>query len=100
MNRIKMLRKEKGISQLELAKALNVHQTAVSQWEMERTAPDMSVIVLLADFFSVSVDFILERTDIKTPAVEASLNPDEQIIIDRFRKLDPAKRAAIETLLE
>ena len=61
MNRIKELRLKNKISQTKLAKALNVHQTAVSQWEQGRTSPDMETLPKIADFFGVSTDYILCR---------------------------------------
>ena len=48
MNRIKQLRKEKGISQVKLAETLGVHQTAISQWETGRTNPDLDTAKKLA----------------------------------------------------
>ena len=63
MNRIKSLRLEAKITQQDLAKALNVHQTAVSQWETGRTNPDMSVVTMLADHFNISTDYLLGKTD-------------------------------------
>lgn len=63
MNNIKLLRVEKGLSQEQLAKEAHVTQTAVSQWELGRTAPDKDVAIILADFFGVSLDFLLGRAD-------------------------------------
>lgn len=63
MNNIKLLRVEKGLSQEQLAKEVHVTQTAVSQWELGRTAPDKDVANALADFFDVSLDFLLDRAD-------------------------------------
>lgn len=59
MNRIRELRKSRGLSQVQLAAQLKVHQTAVSQWETGRTEPDMESARLLADFFQVSIDHLL-----------------------------------------
>ena len=63
MSNIKLLRVEKGLSQEQLAKEAHVTQTAVSQWELGRTAPDKDVANTLADFFGVSLDFLLGRTN-------------------------------------
>lgn len=63
MNKIKQLRKEKGFSQAKLAQKLNVHQTAVSQWELNRTVPDIDTLKNLSDLFGVSVDYLLGRTN-------------------------------------
>jgi transcriptional regulator with XRE-family HTH domain len=56
---LKNLRKGKRLTQAQLAQALQVHQTAVSQWECGRTLPDRETIIKLAVFYSVSADEIL-----------------------------------------
>ena len=55
---IRILRKNAGLSQQELANALNVHQTAVSQWETSRTAPDIETLAQMAKLFNTSIDAI------------------------------------------
>lgn len=61
MNRVKELRKQKKLSQTELARMLNVHQTAISQWETGRTEPDTEIQKELADIFNVSLDYLMMR---------------------------------------
>ena len=61
--RIKELRKENGISQIELAEKCEVKQSCVSKWERGATLPDLIMIVKLAKIFSVSTDFILGVKD-------------------------------------
>ena len=56
---LKQLRKQKGLTQAQLADALHVHQTAVSQWECGRTYPDRETIIKLAAFYRVSADILL-----------------------------------------
>ncbi len=58
---IKYLRAEKNLSQAALAKAIGVSQKAVDYWERGVNEPKASYIVLLADFFGVSADFLLGR---------------------------------------
>ncbi len=53
------LRKSKGLTQLQLAEQLNYSDKAVSKWERGESLPDISVIKQIADFFSVSVDYLL-----------------------------------------
>lgn len=60
MNLIKELRKKNGYTQIELAKKLNVHQTAVSQWENGRTSPDKDILMKLSDLFDVSIDSLVQ----------------------------------------
>lgn len=54
------LRKEKGITQKELADYLNVSDKTVSHWECDKYSPDISVIPVLAEFFGVTCDEILK----------------------------------------
>lgn len=55
MEIIKELRKQKGLSQRELAEICNVHQTAVSQWEKGKTSPDSESLLILSKALGVSV---------------------------------------------
>ncbi len=61
--RLKELRKERGISQVKLALDLHMNQNSVSRYEtMEREA-DYETLVKFADYFDVSLDYLLGRTD-------------------------------------
>ncbi len=62
MNNIKILRVEKNLSQEELGKAVHVTQTMISQWEKGKKEPGREVAAALADFFGVSLDYLLGRT--------------------------------------
>lgn len=60
--RLKELRKKHGISQLKLALDLNMNQNSISRYEnMEREA-DYETLIRFADYFEVSVDYLLGRT--------------------------------------
>lgn len=65
-DRIKALRSEKKITQEALAKHLFISPQAISRWEQGLAVPDTGILVPLADFFGVSVDFLL-RDPIKQP---------------------------------
>lgn len=67
-NFIKELRMEKGLSQEELAKALYVHRTTVNKWENDNVIPLNDKLLLIADYFDISVDELLnwKRSDINT----------------------------------
>ena len=65
-NFLSELRKEKGLTQKEIADYLNVSDKTVSHWECDKYSPDISVIPVLADFFGVTCDEIL-RGERKIP---------------------------------
>ena len=57
---IKKLRRERSITQEQLAEYLGISTGAVSQWECDRTVPDITQIPILANIFEVSADILLE----------------------------------------
>lgn len=61
--RLKQLRKKRGISQLRLAMELGMNQNTVSRYENGEREADYKTLILLADYFNVSIDYLLERTD-------------------------------------
>lgn len=63
---IKKLRRERNITQEQLAEMLGVTACAISQWETDRTAPDISVFPILANVFEVSADILLEIDIVKS----------------------------------
>ncbi len=50
------LRKQKGISQEELADKLNISRQTLSKWELGNSTPDMEKLILLSDYFEISLD--------------------------------------------
>ena len=61
--RLKKLRNNKGISQLKLAIDLNMNQNSISRYESGAREADYATLIKLADYFNVSIDYLLERTD-------------------------------------
>ena len=61
--RIKELRLERNLSQMQLAKALQMSQSAVAKWELGKTEPTASAIILLAKLFGESADYLLGLVD-------------------------------------
>jgi transcriptional regulator with XRE-family HTH domain len=61
--RLKELRKKRRISQQALATALNVNQNSISRYETGEREADYKTLIAFADYFNVSVDYLLGRTD-------------------------------------
>lgn len=68
-NRLYQLRKQKGMSQEELASRLNVSRQTVSKWEVGDSTPDMEKLVAISDLFEVSLDQLVMG---KEPVTEKS----------------------------
>lgn len=61
--RLKSLRKEGDLSQEQLALKINSNQKQVSKWECGQIEPNIDMLTRLANYFEVSVDYIIGRTD-------------------------------------
>ena len=62
-NKIRELRKKKGITQISLQMQTGIEQSLISKFESGERTPPTETLVLLADFYNVSIDYILYRTD-------------------------------------
>ena len=103
MNRIKLLRLEKNIYQKDLAKLLHVSVPAINYYENEKRAMDTNTATILADYFKVSVDYLLGQSDIRNPeelkkipfANAGGLNVtglDEEDLLELQKQIDYIKK--------
>ncbi len=86
-NFIAQLRKEAGITQKQLAEKLNVSDKTVSHWERGESAPDISLVPVLADVFGITCDDLIhgKRAD-KSVSDEKSTMQNEDDVISRLEK--------------
>ena len=63
-DRLQELRVEKNISQQQLGKIVNTSKMAVSHWESGHSEPSIAQLIILSDFFDVSVDYLIGKTDL------------------------------------
>ena len=61
--RLKQLRADRGVSQIKLAMDLNVNQNSISRYESGLREPDYNTLIKIADYFKVSIDYLLYRTE-------------------------------------
>ena len=61
--RLKEIRKSKGISQIKLAIDLNTNQNTISRYETGEREPGINELIKIADYFNVSIDYLVERTN-------------------------------------
>ena len=88
---IKRLRKERNLTQEELAEQLNISAQAISKWENGTSMPDISQVVPLANYFGVSTDTLFSREskndDVVKSLVQTVENDTEYNYNIRFEKL-------------
>lgn len=93
-DRLKKIRKEKKVTQEELAKIIGVERSTIGKYESTTTIPSPDILTKLADYFNVSVDYLLGReansiqADIKKePTVDDELNErDKRDIAKRLER--------------
>ncbi|MDO5398042.1 MAG: helix-turn-helix transcriptional regulator [bacterium] len=95
MKRIMELRKEKHLTQIGLGLRLNVSQKMISAYESGTHQPSIDTLIEMSKIFNVSVDYIIENTNIRTPVEQLTkdtLTPNELELLDIFKRLDPEKQ--------
>lgn len=73
-HRIRDLREDRDLYQKDLAEALNCSQVCYSNYEIGKRDIPTEVLIKLADFYNTSIDYLLERTDLKKPYPSANSN--------------------------
>ena len=63
-NRIRDLREDRDLRQTDVSKATGIDQKTLSNYETGKTSPDSYALIRLADFFGVSIDYLVGRTEI------------------------------------
>ncbi|EGT4206896.1 XRE family transcriptional regulator [Clostridioides difficile] len=115
-NRLKDLRAEKRITGEEFGKILNVTKVAVSNWESDRRFPDQNTLKNIADYFDVSIDYLLGRSNIRyiadnkknattnntTLELIENLNTNEKVreLMKKIYSLNDDDRNAIEKIID
>lgn len=108
--RIKQLRKKKGISQSELAALIGVKNNTVSTWERGTRKPDFEALDLLSDYFEVSFEYILGSSDKEESRVKptqkeldtlALLSIADEIkeITEKYSRLSDKSQKMIDALI-
>lgn len=62
-NNLRLLRKQRGLSQIAVQMATGIEQALLSKFENGVRTPPTETLVILADFYEVSIDYILQRTN-------------------------------------
>lgn len=79
MNRIRELREDRDLRQVDVSDATDIDQKTLSNYETGRTNPDSSAIIKLANFFGVTCDYLLGVTDRNITDMNVVINELEDI---------------------
>lgn len=88
-NRLKDLREEAKISQSYLAKQLYVSQQTVAKWELNKTTPNPDMLIKIADYFDVTVDYLIGRNEFSIDSSREVLLPsDNKKVLNYYNRLN------------
>lgn len=82
--RLRQLRTERKLSQKELGKELHLGTSAISMYERGEREPDFEKVGMIADFFNVSIDYLLGKSDIQNPNNAQSLFGEDIEVTDEM----------------
>lgn len=91
---LKKLRETKNISQLELTQSLGISKSTIGMYELGKRMPNDKILKKIADYFSVSIDFLLGFESKKN----LSLTDKEESIITKYRE-QPQMQSAVDKIL-
>ena len=103
MKNLRPLRHEKGVSQQKVADAIGSNQQSIHRYENGDYEPDIQTLVLLADYFETSIDYLVGRTDIRKkiePVEEFALNREEAKMVGEIRDFPAKYRKCISAVLD
>ena len=89
MNRMKLLREQHNLSQTDLAKILNISRQSYNFYENEKRDPDTAMLIRIADFFNVSLDYLLGRTNDPSPLTQEKTPSYQEEVIQELEDITP-----------
>lgn len=93
MLKLKYYREKLGLSQAELSKKICISQQSISAYEKGTREPDINTINIICDFFNITSDELLGRTDIHNELHQAA---SSDIDLAKLAEMDPNKKKMIE----
>ena len=103
MKNLKTLRLQKKLSQQALAEKLHTSQQSIYKYENHITEPNLDMLKSMADFFDVSVDYIIGYSSYAHKVEETfdtCLNHDELLLLQKYRSLPVPTKKALQNLLD
>lgn len=97
-NRIRQLRKAKGITMKQLGVIVGVAESTISQYENGKRQPDFATLLKLSNYFSVTIGYILGAEEKNAP-VAPKYDEDTEKLIAAILELPPEKKKALADLM-
>ena len=90
-----------NVSAYKLTGDIGINHSSINGWKKGLAKPSFDAIIKISDYFSVTTDYLLGRTDDPNPVGDNApyITPEEFAVVERLRNLTPEKRRAVEALL-
>lgn len=97
---LRKLRISKGISQQQLAEVIGTSQQSINKYENHNVEPDISTLSKLADYFDVTIDYLVGHISCDKVEEQIDLSDEESIIIENYRELSKEEQQSIRMILK
>lgn len=94
--RIKQLREEQNLNQIELSKKLNISNTTLSQYETGQRVPSDDIKIKMADFFDCSLDYLIGYSNIRKRTDQHTSKEEQINIPDSFKDAEEALKFILD----
>ena len=100
---LRLLRESHGVSQQKLADAVGLTQQSINKYENHKIEPDIATLMLIADFFHTSVDYLIGHTEAQAEHEGVPvyrLNADEVKLVNQYRQLSLKEKDSIHLVMD
>ncbi|MCL2188902.1 MAG: helix-turn-helix domain-containing protein [Defluviitaleaceae bacterium] len=100
MRKLKELREKRRLSQVGLALKLSISQSTISAYEVGERTPDLETLICIAQFFNVSIDYLVGLSEAKKHLSKSDLSPDELELLTKYQQAKPHNRELINAYMD
>ena len=94
---LKKLRGDRSISQNALAEVVGISQQSINKYENHKSEPDIATLIKIADYFDVTLDYLVGRTDENGKNVQLS---DSERIKEKYLRLSDSEKLCIDVIVD
>lgn len=100
-DKLKQLRKEKGLTQRELAEKLGLGKSAIGMYESGKRTPEFETLEMICDFFNVNMDLLsdVKSTSAPAPQEESTLSAHEKAMVNAYHKASDKDKYTVDMVL-
>jgi len=100
MIRLKELREQKRLNQEGLATKINVSQSTISAYEVGERTPDLETLITIANFFNVSIDYLVGRSNVKQNIKQDDLTSEELDHLCTYQQLNTTDKEKVKAYID